>query len=173
MTDPDSASPEDLELYRRYAARRAKGQAPGACPDARDLAAYHDGRADKALTERIEAHLARCDDCLAALIDARELDAAPAMLAPPRVIARARALVPAVRPSRWRSAVRWATGATAAVVIGYLGFAAGVALDENRRATSQAIVAEVSFDQAAGEDDPLLAGTDVFEALLAQAGGVK
>src|SRR5436190_14122404 len=67
---PDGRPDEAREPRRRNsehgeAARSSNTrQTDAACPSPLELAAYIDGRADEALAERIEVHLARCAMCL-------------------------------------------------------------------------------------------------------------
>ncbi len=86
--------------------------APGL--DEGDLAAYLDGRLDAAERARVEAALASRPESLELLIACREAvaDPAPGIAAPdapPKVVARAQALVPEPRPQ----AVTWALDAGA------------------------------------------------------------
>jgi len=106
--------------------RGARGHGAG-CPDAMDLAAYADRRADAATADRVEAALADCREsvclCLAAVAAARQPAIEPV---PAASLAAARALV-AERPARraWRVA-QWAAAAAAVVLAAQLGFNLGM-----------------------------------------------
>jgi anti-sigma factor RsiW len=168
MADEQGNMPSDEALWRRLAPRGRQGGAEGAgpCPAPGDLAAFIDGRASPPEQQRIEQHLAECPDCLAALREARDILAAGPAVAPRRLVARAKALVPAAaaRPRvRWRVAARWAASAAAAVVIGLAGFFAGASTYRSREATETTVAREVSFGLADGADEALAVEAYLFE----------
>ena len=74
---PDDDSREARDLWRRYAAGRGDPAEITGCPDPAVLAAFLDGAVDEAERARVEAHLAVCAACLAAVEDARAIAQAP------------------------------------------------------------------------------------------------
>lgn len=146
-------NPQDQQLWRRFS--RPRGPA-GPCPDENDLAAYLDGQASAAVAARIERHMARCGDCLAAVREIR------AVLVPPK----ARRV--------WFAVARWSAAAAAAVLIALAGFFAGSATYRSRHRTDAALVAEMSFETVRPQDETVLsAEDDDLDALLAWTGGEK
>ena len=146
---------EDRQLWRRFSRQRGPGGA-GPCPDESDLAAWLDGKASAMLAERVERHMARCGDCLAAVRDLR------AILAP----SKARRV--------WLGVVRWSAAAAAAVLIAVAGFFAGSATYRSQHRTDAALVTEMSFELVDPQADTVLAGEDEdLDALLAWTGGEK
>jgi anti-sigma factor RsiW len=167
MADEHGNMPSDEALWGRLAPRGRRGGAGGGsgpCPTPGDLAAFIDGRASPDERQRIEQHLAECDECLAALRDARDVLAAGPAVAPRRLVARAKALVPAAAPPRvrWRVAARWAAAAAAAAVIALAGFFAGASTYRSREATETRVAREVSFGLADGADEALAVEAQLF-----------
>lgn len=117
--------------------RRAGGPSPG-CPEAMDLAAYADRRADAATTDAVELALAGCREatclCLAAVAAARQPMIEPV---PAASLAAARALV-AEPPARrvWRVA-QWAAAAAAVVLAAQIGFGLGMSTAGYRSTVAQ------------------------------------
>lgn len=188
MSDPRKEDPGDGELWRRYLrAGRRRIEPDQACLDAADLAAYADGRTRGDQLDRIEAHLAACEECLSAVQEARALRRAPPPVAPPELVARAKSLVAARatawrklgswvglrgRQGRWHRALRWAGGIAAAVLVGLAGFFAGSATYRSRQAADARIAAEVSFElPGSAEDDALLLADDIELLLSSKAEG--
>ena len=101
---------EERELARSFLERLPRPRNEE-CLDALELASYADGLIDEGASERVESHVALCSRCRSALIDARTL---PDESAPPegRFVERARRLVAASPPSRWRRAAGSRTART-------------------------------------------------------------
>jgi len=165
-------NPGDRKLWRRFAAAGA-AKAGRDCPTAADLAAYVEARCDDAGRDRMEAHLAACPRCLGAVREARALLAAGPMLAPVRLVARAKALVPdSAAAARWRWAIRWAATAAAAIVIGLAGFFAGESTYQTRRTTEAAVARTIAFDLGELDGDAVVEEY-LLETELAEEGGAQ
>ncbi len=177
MSDAERQDEQDRELWRRASAQPPHPSAPvEPCLDPLDLAAYVDARADQATRDRVEAHLARCQACLEALTDVRNLLDAPAMLAPRRVVEQAKALVAPGRLSVsarrraggiWRVA-QWAAAAVAAIVVSYAGFQAGQATWREQEASTALVAREASF--SLGSDDWVIGADQLLELAQTQEG---
>ncbi len=140
MTDPELDDGRDL--WRRWGGARSR-PGPGECPDAMLLAAWLDGRCDSSESERVEAHLAVCEACLAAVVELRTpLDeaATPVSL---RMVERAAGLVP-----RWRAATLLRLTAAAAVVVAACGagFLAGDSAARKRWQAETTLAAELTLE---------------------------
>jgi hypothetical protein len=97
------------------------------CPGPEQLAALADGRVDASARTQLEAHVADCDACLAAIgWLARAVDA-PAPAVPPALLDQASSVTDA--PGEWH-ARRWISAAAAAILV----FAVGSLLLQQRRA---------------------------------------
>ena len=160
----------DARLWRRASA--GLEPAGGECPDAMVLAAYLDARLDAAEAERFEAHLAACPACLRALREARELLSAGPMVAPPRVVRSAKALV-AARRLRLRRAAGWAAAVAASVAIGLSGFVAGSATQRGRQVAEARVLEEASFGLADGTEELAALDEYVLAAMGNGNGGVR
>lgn len=119
---------EDMDdVAGRALWRAGRPSAPAGCPDASDLAAYADRRADEATGDAVEAALADCREaaclCLAAVAAARRPAIEPV---PAATLLAARALV-RERPARrvWRVA-QWAAAAAAVTIAAQIGFSLGM-----------------------------------------------
>ena len=160
----DPRDQQDAEDRRLWGAARRGARTAGPCPDANDLAAWLDGRADQAAAERIESHLAVCPACVQAIGELRQLSQGGAMFVPPQVLARAKALVPARgRSGVWLRAGRWAAAAAAAAVVSLAGWQAGSATVHARRTVDSQAAAQLSFGLES--DDSLLNNGDLLAAL--------
>jgi anti-sigma factor RsiW len=161
---------DERELLRRFS--RGLGPATEPCPSELELAAYVDGLASETEQARIEAHLALCPHCLDEIVEARRLAVEAVADAPPIVVARAEALVPArraLRPSRrWLVAARWAAAAAAAAAVSFAGLQAGSAAARARGQTAARLADEVTF-QPPEAYQALLGIPDVMGDLAAQA----
>jgi len=150
MSNRQQNDPMEQRLWERMSP--ATPAQAGPCPDPLLLAAYVDGTATDAEVQRIDAHLAACPACMAAIGEIRSLLAASPMLAPKPVLEQAKALVPAATVTathtRWSAIGRWAAAAAAAVIVGYLGFVAGHATWLSREALADTLVCETSFGLA-------------------------
>jgi len=177
MSDAERQDEQDRELWRRASAQPPNPSAPvEPCLDPLDLAAYVDARADQAVRDRVETHLARCQACLDALADVRALLDGPAMLAPGRVIERAKALV---APGRldvsvrrraggvWRVA-QWAAAAVAAIAVSYAGFQAGQATWREQEARTALVAREASF--SLGSEEWVIGADNLLEMVRDQEG---
>ncbi len=156
IMDTERTGPRgDRELWARVSGPPPR--VPGDCPDLIDLAAYLDGRTSGA-PEAIEAHLADCSECRAAVVESRSLldeRAESTPLVPPAVIESARALVgepdrsAAGRiprretPGPWLA--RWGLSAAASIAIGLIGYRAGTTTLDARDSSAARLAAEMSF----------------------------
>lgn len=78
---------------------------PGRCPEAMDLAAYLDGRAEARRRKGLENHFAYCPSCRRALLDLRRILAAPDEDQPaPEALRLARELAARLRHERQAAA---------------------------------------------------------------------
>ena len=125
MSDNAETDRPDRELWRRWTAETP--QRSGGLPiDANDLAAWLDGRADQAATERVETALSADPDLLAEVASVR--DAPPAEPVPESVLSAAKALAGRPRAAGrdriirgpWWQRMQWAAAA-AAIVLACLG----------------------------------------------------
>ena len=154
MNPMEQDNSDDRRLWEQFRlAQRA--ETPGDCPGMLDLAAYVDGRLDESHGDAVEAHLAACPACLQTVIETRELLAGSALLCPPDVAKRAKAL----RPKRRTAAVlRWAASAAAAVLFALGGYLAGSATGHFDPDSETKLLREMSFGTVGEiQDDPLLA----------------
>lgn len=143
-----TADPTDLKRWRRFVAlwndssSQAAGGGAADCLSEIDLAAWVEGQNghDDARRELIEAHLAACPACLAAMLEVRQSLASQAdsfTFVASEIVAAAKSLVlPSVpemyvaenvRFARWIGIARWSGAAAASVLIGVLGWQAGQA----------------------------------------------
>ncbi len=154
MSEHERQDEADSRLWQRLAA--SAGSPSGPCPDATDLASYLDGRSSDETAERIEGHLASCEQCLAAVRELRSLLSPGPVLPPATLIERAKSLVPAdaARDARrtagrrdvaWRRMSRWAAAAAAAVLISVAGFRTGLAAGRDPAREEMALVRELTF----------------------------
>jgi anti-sigma factor RsiW len=154
MNRMEQDNTDDRRLWEQFrAALRAEVDAAGACPGMLDLAAYVDGRLDESHCDAVEAHLAACPACLQTVIETRELLAGGAMLCPPDVTKRAKA----IRPKRRTTAVlRWAASAAAAVLFALGGYLAGSATGTLDPDSETKLIREMSFGTIGETQDDLL-----------------
>jgi hypothetical protein len=118
--DDDSA--DDRDLWRRHTARPV---APAsACPDDGTLAAILDGRVSSAERVALEAHVAGCARCVAALGDALRIEQAPLSTVSARHVEDLTRAVLAERSPRLRLPGRLAVAAALLVTCG-AGFLLG------------------------------------------------
>ena len=126
---------DDATGRRMWHAARGPGHR---CPDAMELAAYADRRADAATTDAVELSLAGCREvvclCLAAVASARQPMIEPV---PAATLAAARGLV-AEQPARrvWRVA-QWSAAAAAVVLAAQVGFSLGMSTASYRTTVAQ------------------------------------
>ncbi len=117
---------EAAALWRRVAWPAPEPQARLAeLPlDANDLAAWIEGRLDGERRDRVEAWLAQDPTALAAVMAPPPADGAAVPL---EVVRRARALMPAARPTEpaWLRAVGWSCVAVLVACAGVAGFTTG------------------------------------------------
>jgi len=187
MTDRRQDNSNDRELWARLVHPAPQGDAGGPCLEASELAAYLDGRTGADRVARVEAHLAACDQCLAAVREARQLLDQPAMPAPAALVGSAKALVAAETPARalrggwlgravgrtsWQGVARWAAATAAAILVGFAGFSAGSATVHDRQTADAKVAAEISFESFMPTEDPLTGGENDLDMLL-ENGGVK
>ncbi len=146
---PTGADLEDRRVWERCSVR--PGPVAPACLDAMSLAAWVDGLAPPADRDRIEAHLAECPSCLAAVRDLRSLLAGSgAATVSIDVVERARALVtPGRRLVDRRSAGRWGLAAAACLAACTLGYNAGL-MSTDAGAADLAVA--MSFGVVASDD---------------------
>jgi anti-sigma factor RsiW len=142
----DSDYPIENRLWQ-MAKASAAGTLPGqsargpstSCPDAMDLSAWLDGRADEQAANQIELHLTSCPACIDAIGELRVVlaqDGQRRAAAPRIVLYHAKALGanrrPATVPSvlawpHWAvGATRWAAAAMVLLAITYGGFRGGL-----------------------------------------------
>ncbi len=141
MNQMEQDNSDDRRLWEQFQAARQM-ETPGDCPGMLDLAGYVDGCLDESHGDAVEAHLAACPACLQAVLETRELLAADAMLCPPDVTKRAKAL----RPARRTSAVlRWAASAAAAVLFALGGYLAGSATGHFDPDSETRLLRDMSF----------------------------
>lgn len=146
---PTGADLEDRRVWERCSVR--PGPVAPACLDAMSLAAWVDGLAPPADRDRVEAHLAECPSCLAAVRDLRVLLAASdAATVSIDVVERARSLVtPGRRLIDRRSGGRWGLAAAASLAACTLGYNAGL-MSTDAGAADLAVA--MSFGVVASDD---------------------
>ena len=116
----DEDRDDDRDVWRRHRRRRASGPA-SACPDERALAAFVDGRTVAGEQEVLEAHLAACPRCQAAVGDALSIEQAPVVALSTAALGRITQAVEAeAAPPMRRPA--WAALAAALVLACGAGF---------------------------------------------------
>ena len=145
------ASAEQFDPAERRLWSHVKRTAADPCPDPLLLAAYVDGLASEAETKEAEAHLAACPRCLETIAETQRLTAAPPVIAPAGVAARAKALVPPAaqaRSVRWFRYGRWAAAAAAVAAVAYLGFVSGDAAGRRGIDLTEVLVQEATFGLA-------------------------
>jgi hypothetical protein len=138
--DDDRA--DDRDLWRRHAARP---DAPAsACPDEGTLAAILDGRISGADRPALEAHVAGCARCLAALGDALRIEQAPLSTVSARHVEELTRAVLAERLPPLRLPGRLAVAAALLVSCG-AGFLLGASMIRDRAALERN-VDDLPFD---------------------------
>jgi anti-sigma factor RsiW len=121
------------------------------CPGAQQIAAYVDGRLSADDTAGIEAHMATCDACLAAVGEVRAILAAPAIMPPAALLDRAKRLGAGRQRRNWRAVSRWAASAAAGVAIALAGYSAGSSTHRNRQMADRKVAERMSFGLLAQE----------------------
>ena len=126
-----------------------------ACPPLLELASYLDGRLAADARMRVEAHLARCDDCLEAICETRTLMSVPGTPdVRALIVERARSLrsgdPPVIETTPWRigpwlAVGQWGVAAAAAIALCLFSYRAGTASAGNEAEASDEFVNAVSF----------------------------
>ena len=156
MSTDQPTNEYEQELWERYAPAATPAAPPGECPPLIELAAFADGRLDDAQRAAVEAHLADCPDCRAAIGDvATEVFGAETLqFAPGRVIDAAKALVGRRRRPQAPAAIaraagawgRWGLAAAASIAISFVGFRAGSAwVEPGGSVAEDTLLTEMSF----------------------------
>jgi anti-sigma factor RsiW len=178
MNPHDANQPDDNALWRQWRDHfsRASSAVPitDECPSAVDLAAFIDGRWDRATAARMEAHAITCVSCAALAADVKAIEQSIRHTPPfihPRMIERACGLVadstdsaPVIRrrltlAGAIRVGTGWGVAAAAAIAIGLGGYQLGQATGPGSRVSDAEVVTAMSFgllDDSRNQDEPLI-----------------